>query len=62
MPFCLPHSVPIQLARARAVGLVTGLHADPPCTHNQWVAGPGRARAKDGRSGLRERPTPDAPH
>ena len=30
------------LARARAVGLVTGPHARTPRTHSQWVVGPGR--------------------
>ena len=34
-----PHSAQSQLARARAVGLVTGPHAR---THSQWVVGPGR--------------------
>ena len=40
-PSCRPHSAQSQLARARAVGLVTGPHARTPCTHSQWVVGPG---------------------
>ena len=39
---CRPHSAQSQLARARAVGLVTGPHARTPHTHSQWVVGPGR--------------------
>ena len=41
-PSCRPHSVQSQLARARAVGLVTRPHARSPRTHSQWVVGPGR--------------------
>ena len=41
-PSCRPHSAQSQLARARAVGLVTGPHARTPRTHRQWVVGPGR--------------------
>ena len=41
-PSCRPHSAQSQLARARAVGLVTGLHARTPRTHSGWVVGPGR--------------------
>ena len=41
-PSCRPHSAQRQLARARAVGLVTGPHASTPRTHSQWVVGPGR--------------------
>ena len=37
-----PHSAQSQLARARAVGLVTGPHARTPRTHSQWAVGPGR--------------------
>ena len=44
--FCNSHAAPkssqSQLARARAVGLVTGPHARTPRTHSQWVVGPGR--------------------
>ena len=38
-PSCRPHSAQSQLARARAVGLVTGPHAHNPRTHSQWVVG-----------------------
>ena len=34
-PSCRPHSAQSQLARARAVGLVTGAHARDPRTHSQ---------------------------
>ena len=40
-PSCGPNSAQSQLVRARAVGFVTGPHAHTPCTHSQWVAGPG---------------------
>ena len=40
VPPCRPHSVQGQLARALAVGLLTGPHAQPPRTVSQWVAGP----------------------
>ena len=61
-PSCRPNSAQSQLARARAVGLVTGPHAHTPHTHSQWVVGPGRTPQKDERSGVGERSTPDAPH
>ena len=38
-PSCRPHSAQNQLARARAVGLVTGPRAHTPRTHSQWVVG-----------------------
>ena len=41
-PSCRPHSAPSQLARTRAVGLVTGRHTHTPRIHSPWVAGPGR--------------------
>ena len=41
-PSCRPHSAQTHLARARAVGWVTGPHARTPCTHSQWVVGIGR--------------------
>ena len=41
-PNAAPHSAQSQLARARAVGLVTGPHARTPRTHSPWVLGPGR--------------------
>ena len=40
-PSCQPHSAQSQLARARAVGLVTGPHAHAPRTHSRLVVGPG---------------------
>ena len=40
-PSCRPHSAQSQLARARAVGLVTGPEPRTPRTHSQWVVGPG---------------------
>ena len=60
-PSCHPHSAQRQLARARAVGLVTGPHARTR-THRQWVVGPGsppRGRAL-GAGGAPDpgRPTP----
>ena len=61
-PSCRPHSAQSQLARARAVGLVTGSHAHTPRTHSQWIAGPGRTfqgRAVGcGRAPNPGRPTP----
>ena len=41
-PSCRPNSAQSQLARARAVGLVTGPRARIPRTHSQWVVGPSR--------------------
>ena len=61
-PWCCPHSAQSQLARARAVGLVTGLHASTPRTHSQWVFRPRPHARKDEWSGVGERPTPDAPY
>ena len=56
------HSAQSQLAKARAVGSVTGPHAQTSRTHRQWVAGPGRtpqARAVGrGRAPKPRRPTP----
>ena len=40
-PSCRPHSAQSQLARARAVRLVTGPHARTPRINSQWVVGPG---------------------
>ena len=39
-PSYRPHSAQSQLARSRAVGLVTGPRARTPRTHSQWVVGP----------------------
>ena len=61
-PLCCPHSAQSQLARARAEGLVTGLHAHIPRTHSQWVAGPGRTpqgrAVRWGTAPIPGRPTP----
>ena len=40
-PSCRSQSAQNQLARARAVGLVTGPHGHSPRTHSQWVVGLG---------------------
>ena len=58
-PSCRPHSAQSQLARARAVGLVTGPDARIPRTHSQRVMGPGPQAGKEEWSGLGESPTPD---
>ena len=50
-PSCRPQSAQGQLARARAVGLVTGRHARTPRTHSQWVVGPGRTPERTGGRG-----------
>ena len=39
---CRLHSAQSQLARARAVGFLTGPHARTPRAHSQWVVRPGR--------------------
>ena len=61
-PWCRLHSAKSQLARARAVGLVTGPHACTPRTHSQWVITPRPHARKDEWSGVGECPTPDAPY
>ena len=63
VPSCRPHSAQSPLARAGAVGLVTGPHACTPRTHSQWVVGPaarpkGRAVVGDGRAPDPGRRTP----
>ena len=60
-PSCRTHSAQSQLARARAVGLVTGPHARTPRTHRQWVVGPGRTPEKMSGRG-RESAGPRTPH
>ena len=40
-PSCRPHSAERQLARACAVGLMTGPHAHSSGAHGKGVAGPG---------------------
>ena len=59
-PSCRPHSAQSQLARARAVELVTGPHARTPRTHSQWVVGPGRTPKRTGGRG-RESARPRTP-
>ena len=50
-----------QLARARAVGLVTGPHARTPITNSQWVVGPGRTPERTRGRGW-ESAHPRTPH
>ena len=59
---CRPHSAQSQLARAHAVGLVTGPHTRTPRTHSQWVVGPSRTPQRmSGRGWESDRPqTPNA--
>ena len=47
-PCAAPTSVQSQLARTRAVGLLRGAQAHSPCTHSQWVVGPGRTPQRTG--------------
>ena len=61
-PSCRPHSAQSQLARARAVGLVTSPHARTPRTHSQWVVGPCRTPDRTSGRGWDRARTPDAPH
>ena len=58
-PSCRSRSAQSQLTRSRAVGLLTGPGTHTPRTHSHWVPD---ARPKNGRSGVGERPTPDAAH
>ena len=64
---CGPHSAESQLARARDIGLVTGLLACIPRAHRIRAPGPGRLphgrAAEGGRALTRGRPThrPEAP-
>ena len=60
-PSCRPHSAQSHLARARAVGLLTGLHARTPRTHSQWVVGPGRTPKRTRGRGW-ESTRPRTPH
>ena len=41
VPSCRPRNGQSKLARACALGLVTGPHAHTPRTHGQWLTGPG---------------------
>ena len=60
-PSCRPGSAQSQLARARAVGLVTGTHARTPRTESQWVVGPGRTPQRTRGRGW-ESAQPRTPH
>ena len=60
-PSCRPHSAQSQLARARAVGCVTGPRARTPRTHSQQVVGPGRTPERTSGQGW-ESARPRTPH
>ena len=60
-PSCRPHSAQSQLARTRAVGLVTGPHAHTPRIHSQRVVGPGRTPERTRGRGW-ESARPRMPH
>ena len=60
-PSCRPQSAQSQLARARAVGLVTGPHARTPRTRSKWVVGPGRTPERARGRGW-ESARPRTPH
>ena len=60
-PSCRPHSTQSQLARARAVGLVTGPHTRTPRTHSQWLVGPGRTPERTRGRGWERAPDPGCP-
>ena len=60
-PSCRPHSAQSQIAGARAVGLVAGLHARTPRTHSQWVVGPSRTPERTSGRGW-ESARPRTPH
>ena len=60
-PTCCPHSAQSLLARARAVGLVTGPHTRTPSTLSQWVVGPGRKPERTSGQGW-ESARPRTPH
>ena len=61
-PTCRYHGAQSQLARARAVRLVTGPNAHTPRTHSQWVVGsaarPNGREVGGGRAPVPGRPTP----
>ena len=60
-PSCRSHSAQSQLARARAVGLVTGRHTCTPRTNSQWVLGPGSTPQRTSGRGW-EGARPQTPH
>ena len=49
-------------SQERFLGLMTGPRARSPHTLSQWVVGPGSTFQRTSGRGLRECPTPDAPH
>ena len=59
-PWCRSYSAQGQLARARAVGLVTGTNAHTPRTQIQWVTGPA-ARPQRQAVGRGRAPNPGRP-
>ena len=61
-PFCHPHSEERRPARAHAVGLVLGPHARIDRSRDTRVAKPWLPAPEDGRPGVGQRLTPDAPH
>ena len=60
-PSYRPHSAQSGLARARAVGLVTGPHARSPRACSRWVGGPSRTPQRTGNRGW-ESARPRTPH
>ena len=60
-PSWRPRSAQSHLARACAVGLVTGPQARIPRTHSQWIMGPGRTPERRSGRGW-ERARPRIPH
>ena len=60
-PLCRPHSAQSQLARVRAVGVVTGPNSRVHGTHSQWVLGPGRTPQRTGGRGW-DSAQPRTPH
>ena len=62
MPFRHPHSEQRRPARAHAAGPLLGPHACTDRTQNKRVAEPRPPAPEDGRPGVGQRLTPDAPH
>ena len=61
-PFRHPHSEQCRPARAHTVGPVLGPHAHTDHSRDTRVAEPGLPAPEDGRPGVGQRLTPDAPH
>ena len=61
-PLRHPHSEQRRPARTHAVGPVLGPHARTHCTRDTRVAEPWLPAPEDGRPGVEQRLTPDAPH